>query len=563
MPRPSRETPEFTGLLAQLIATGEGSPTTDQKAQMLELIRSRSVDTSRHLDRFLIDQICVLRSNLGEAVTKQNELKSIHRRLTSPPFYPAVFLEVKEAGQGISAMVMCGNSRRIVACSNELDVRSLQPGDEVLLSNEMNFIVDRSPFGTLRCGHTAIYDRHTPDGRIVLKDRDEEIVVDIAGALKGQTLKSGDQIRWERNACMALEKLNRRTADALFLERTPDETFEHIGGLDRQIEQMQRPIRIQFFNSETAGKYRLPRARSVLLTGPPGTGKTMLARAMANWMATMSKSGRSRFAHFKPLEFCSMWWGESERMLREIFRALREAGDAEPETPVVAFYDEIDSIGTARGNSVTRVDDKVLTAFMAELDGLESRGNILVIASTNRRDVLDPGLLRPGRLGDVIIEVPRPNMKAAAEIFAKHLPADVPFAVNGCGAGEARQSIIDSAVSRIYSPNGDSELAKITFRDGKQRKVKAGDLMNGASIANIARVALERACLRDIEAGSSGLRLEDILHAISDEFEAMAKTLTPANCRNHLQDLPQDIDAVRVEPVRKKVPRTYRYINAA
>jgi proteasome-associated ATPase len=200
---------------------------------------------------------------------------------------------------------------------------------------------------------------------------------------------------------------------------------------------------------------------------------------------------------------------------------------------------------------------------MAELDGLESRGNILVIASTNRRDVLDPGLLRPGRLGDVIIEVPRPNMKAASEIFAKHLPEDVPYAENGCGAGEARQFIIDSAVSRIYAPNGDSELAQITFRDGKQRKVKAGDLMNGASIANISRVALERACLRDIEAGSPGLRLEDILHAIADEFEAMAKTLTPANCRNHLQDLPQDIDAVRVEPVRKKVPRSHRYINAA
>ncbi len=563
MPRPPRETSEFAGLFDQLFAFGEGSPTTDQKIQMLEMMRGRSVDTSRQLDRQLVDKICVLRVNLNDAMIAQRELKALHRRLTSPPFYPAIFLEVKEAGHGVSAMVMCGNSRRIVSCSDGLDVHSLQPGDEVLLSNEMNFIVDRSPFGMLRCGHTAIFDRHTPDGRIVLKERDEEIVVDVGGTLKGRSLKSGDQIRWERSACMALEKIDRMTADALFLERTPDETFEHIGGLDRQIEQMQRPIRIQFFNAETAGKYRLPRARSVLLTGPPGTGKTMLARAMANWMAGLSKSGRSRFAHFKPLEFCSMWWGESERILRENFRALREAGDAEPETPVVAFYDEIDSIGTARGNSLTRVDDKVLTAFMAELDGLESRGNILVIASTNRRDVLDPGLLRPGRLGDVVIEVPRPNRKAASEIFAKHLPEDVPYAENGCGEGEARQFIIDSAVSRIYAPNGESELAQITFRDGKQRKVKAGDLMNGASIANIARVALERACLRDIEAGSPGLRLEDILHAIADEFEAMAKTLTPANCRNHLQDLPQDIDAVRVEPVRKKVPRSYRYINAA
>jgi proteasome-associated ATPase len=439
----------------------------------------------------------------------------------------------------------------------------LEPGDEVLLSNEMNFIVGRSPFGALRSGHTAIFDRCTTDGRFVLKDRDEEIVVDAAGGLRNQNLRSGDQIRWERSSCMALEKIERPAADILFLEQTPADSFDHIGGLDAQIEQLQRPIRIQFFNSETAGKYRLPRARSVLLTGPPGTGKTMLARALANWLGQLSKSGRARFAHFKPLEFCSMWWAESERILRDNFRALREAGEAEPETPVVAYYDEIDSIGTARGASLTHVDDRVLTAFMAELDGLESRGNILVVASTNRRDVLDPALLRPGRLGDIIIEVPRPNIRAAREIFAKHLPPDVPYAANGCGPTEARNLIIDSAVSRIYSPNGDSELVQITFRDGKQRKVKAGDLMNGASIANIARVSLERACLRDIEEGSAGLKLEDVLHAITGEFESMANTLTPANCRNHLRDLPQDVDAVRVELIKRKVQRPYRYIDAA
>jgi len=550
-------------MLARLVAVGEGSPTLDQKIQTLELIRGQSAESSRNFDRMLIEQLCMLHANLREAMAAQQELRAVHKRLTSAPFHPAIFLGIQETGQGLSAMVMCGNSRRVVACSDTLDVSSLQPGDEVLLSNEMNFIVDRSPFGSLRCGHTATFDRYTPDGRIVLKDRDEEVVADTGGGLRDQNLKSGDRIRWERNSCMALEKIERPAADALFLEQTPAETFEHIGGLDHQIEQLQRPIRIQLFNSPTAGKYKLPKARSVLLTGPPGTGKTMLARALANWLATLSSSGKARFAHFKPMEFCSMWWGESERILRDNFRALREAGDQEPETPVVAFYDEIDSIGIARGASLTQVDDRVLTAFMAELDGLESRGNILVVASTNRRDVLDPGLLRPGRLGDIIIEVPRPNRRAATEIFCKHLPPDVPYAVNGGGPAEARQSIIDAAVSQIYSPNGEGELAQITFRDGKQRKVRASDLMNGASIANIARVSLERACLREIEGGLPGLRLEDVLDGIASEFESLANTLTPANCRNHLRDLPQDIDAVRIEPIKKKVSRAYRYINAA
>ncbi len=563
MPRPQKEAPDFSHVLTQLVAAGEGSLSMDQKVEMLESMRGQSAESSKNLSRLMIEQLCTARAGIAEAMKAQRELREIHDRLTSPPFHPAVFLGISEAGRGLSAMVMYGNSRRVVAVSDELDVESLEPGEEVLLSNEMNFIVDRSPFGVLRFGYTALFDRFTPDGRIILKDRDEEIVVDVGGGLRGQNLKAGDLIRWERNSCVALEKIERQAAEALFLEETPAETFEHIGGLDRQIEQLQRPIRLHFSNPGIAKKYRQRRASSILLSGPPGTGKTMVARALAHWLAELSKSGRARFASFKPMEFCSMWWGESERIIRENFRVLREAGEKEPETPVVAYYDEIDSIGAARGHSYMRVDDRVLTAFMAELDGLESRGNIMVVASTNRRDVLDPALMRPGRLGDVVIEVPRPNMRAAAEIFAKHLPPEIPYAADGRTPDEARRSIIDSAVSRLYAPNGESELARITFRDGKVRQVRAGDLMSGASIANISRAALERACVRDIETGSEGLRLEDVLQAIADEFEGMARTLTPANCRNYLADLPQDIDAVRVEPVRKKVPRSYRYINAA
>ncbi len=537
--------------------------TPEEKIQLFESLCGCSAESSRHLFRALIEKLCELHSRLSEAANAQQELRDIHRRLTCPPFHPALFLGFRDSERGPTAMVLCANARRVVACSDELDPKSLTIGDEVLLSSEMNFIVRRSPFGAVRCGQTAVFDRRTPDGRIVLKDRDEEIVAEAGGGLKGRILQSGERVLLDRSACVALEKIEGPDAEALFLEQTPSETFERIGGLDPQIEQLQRPIRIRFFHSQVAARYGLPPARGVLLTGPPGTGKTMLARALANWLATLSRSGRARFAHFKPLQFCSMWWSESERILRDNFRALREAGEKDPETPVVAFYDEIDSIGSSRGFSVTRTGDHVLTALMAELDGLESRGNILVVASTNRRDVLDPALLRPGRLGDVIIEVPRPNRKAAAEIFAKHLPPNAPYAVDGCDSAEARRRIIDCAVSRIYAPNGDGELAEITFRNGKRRKVKAGDLINGASIANIARVALERALLRDQEEGEFVLRLEDVYHAMAGEFESLARPLTPANCRNYLQDLPQDIDVVQVEPLRRKVPRFFRYIQAA
>lgn len=562
MSRPARETAETDRWINRLISMDRGL-TPDEKVRMFESLCGSSAEASRHLFRALIEKLCELHSGLSEAAAAQEKLQKIHRQLTSPPFHPALFLGLRRSERGPAAMVLCGNARRVVACSEELDPESLSIGDEVLLSNEMNFIVCRSPFGTFRCGQTAVFDRRTADGRIVVKDRDEEIVAEAGGGLKDQPLRSGDRVRWDRNACVAFEKIEPPDAEDLFLEHTPAETFDHIGGLDSQIEQLQRPIRIRFLHSQTAARYGIPLARGVLLTGPPGTGKTMLARALANWMASLSRSGRARFAHFKPLQFCSMWWGESERIVRDNFRALREAGEKDPETPVVAFYDEIDSIGSSRGVSVTHAGDDVLTALMAELDGLESRGNILVVASTNRRDVLDPALLRPGRLGDVIIEVPRPNRKAATEIFGKHLPPEMPYALDGCESAEARRRIIDCAVSRIYAPNGDGELAEITFRDGKRRKIRAGDLINGASIANIARVAIERALLREHEEGRFVVRLEDVYHAMSGEFENLAGPLTPANCRDYLQDLPQDIDVVQVERSRRKISRCYRYIQAA
>jgi proteasome-associated ATPase len=362
---------------------------------------------------------------------------------------------------------------------------------------------------------------------------------------------------------MALEKVERSKADALFLEETPSETFDSIGGLDRQIEKLQRSIRLHLFHSEIAGKYCLRRVGSVLLHGPTGTGKTTMARALTHWLGTLSRSGRARFMHIKPLELSSMWYSESERNIRNTFRMAREAGDEEPEVPVVMFFDEVDSIGTARGASLMGVDDKVLTALMAELDGLESRGNILVVAATNRRNALDPALIREGRLGDVQIEIPRPNMKAASEIFGKHLRLSIPYAVADHGPGEARRYLIQSAVSTIYSPNGNNELVQIGFRDGKRRMVKASELISGASIAKIVRIAVENACLREAERGLSGVQVEDIMHGLAEEFECLAKSLTPANCRLHLSDLPQDVDVVRVEPVIKRVSHVFQYVNAA
>jgi proteasome-associated ATPase len=230
---------------------------------------------------------------------------------------------------------------------------------------------------------------------------------------------------------------------------------------------------------------------------------------------------------------------------------------------VVMFFDEVDHVGASRGTSLMRVDDRVLTAFMTELDGLESRGNILVVAATNRRDALDPGLLRPGRLGDCVIEVPKPNRKAAYEIFTKYLPANVPYAHNGHSdnSASARAEIIASAISKIYSPNGGGDLARITFRDGKTRIVKPHDLVSGAVIAKIAQMAIERACWREVETGDAGICLQDVVSAVAEEFASAARGLVPGNCHKHLSELPQGVDVVAVEPIARNVPAPHEYMN--
>jgi SpoVK/Ycf46/Vps4 family AAA+-type ATPase len=288
----------------------------------------------------------------------------------------------------------------------------------------------------------------------------------------------------------------------------------------------------------------------------------MMARALANRVSRLSSSGRSRFMNIKPGALHSMWFAQSEHNYREVFRVAREAGERDPDIPVVLYFDEVDAIGAARGTSVTRVDDRVLTAFMAELDGLEGRGNVLVVASTNRRDALDPGLARPGRLGDCVIHIPAPGRKAARAILEKYLPTSIPYARNGHGAdvGATRDTILDAAIAYVFAPNAHGDVAELVFRDGRRRTVKARELVNGAVLAKVAGVAAERACLREMEGGAPGLVLDDVLEALDAEFESVGRALTAANCRAYLADLPQDVDVVSVSPSGRAVSRPRHYL---
>ncbi|MEY2409102.1 MAG: proteasome-associated ATPase [Verrucomicrobiota bacterium] len=542
---------------------GDGALSPDDKRRALAQLRE-TPETAAMVDAMMIERLGMQHGALLEARKIQRDLECLLEKCASPPWFHGTFLAPMATSQGPRAYVQHGNMRRIVALGEGAALDSFAAGDDIYLSRELNLLLGKAPSTLSQCGETCHFERRTPDGRFVVRVREEEIIVNAPPALREADVKTGDLLRWDREALVAKEKIERGKTSHCFVEESPAESFADIGGLGAQIKKIQRALLLGLKHPEIARKYHLRQKGGILLHGPTGTGKTMMARAIANWLGRELGVEKAFFMNIKPSALHSVWYSQSEANYRELFRVAREVAAAHPGIPVVMFFDEIDCIGVHRGQSHMRVHDNVLTSLIAELDGLIGRGNIIVIAATNRRDALDPALVRPGRLGDLVVEVPRPNRRAAFDIFSRHLGSDLPYARNGHGDDlqATRAEIIETAVSRIFAPNGSAELATITFRDGTRRPVRMPDLINGAMIANIAGEAVERACLREHETGADGVMFEDVEVALLNEFENAARILTPANCRNHLSGLPHDMDIVNVQPVEKKVARPGRYINS-
>jgi proteasome-associated ATPase len=555
MPKMNNPVSKELADLVHAILTMEGGVSIDQSVASLQLVRNQSPESSVAVDRALVENVAVHRRCLKRAQEQISECRELLEALSAPPLHPAVFHRAIAAAGESKALVQVGNACRVVSPGEKIDIAALVRGHEVFLNNEQNLIIAVSPDGQPKCGETAMFERWLPDGRIVLRHHEDPFVVDVSGALAGNKLKTGDAVRFDRNAWMAYEKIELETSRRYLLDEVPNFSLDSVGGHSANLESLLSVLTMILVEPQRAAAYGLTGRNSILMVGPPGCGKTLMARVAVSEIARLTGK-KCRFAVVKPAEFESPWVGQTQENIRQCFQSLREVGE---EGYAVLFMDEIESIGRIRGGAVSHHSDKFLAAFLAELDGFADRKNVAIIAASNRKDLLDAALYE--RLSDLEINVGRPDMKGARAIFQIHLPASVPFHPNGELAKSTREELIELAVSKFYSPNAGNELCTLRFRDGKQRIIVARELASGRLFENVCRTARRAAFLREVRGGTAGVQLCDMQDATSQTIERMRTILTIHNAHAYLADLPQDVDVVSVEPILRRVKQPHHYRN--
>jgi hypothetical protein len=500
----------------------------------------------------LQQQLLAMKQDYTKLLEIQNRLREIIARYESPPWRMATFIRQEHTPHGERALVAYGGEDRAIAVSPEVDITQVPVGTCVFLSKEGNVLMGLSSVDSPRGGEIGTFERFLADGRLGLKYRDEDVIVDAAAPLQQVPLQAGDLVRWDRVLWMAFERVEPAAKRGYFLDIVPDVSRHRLGGLDNHVETLLSALYPTLVAPAKARKYGLDGRGTILLVGPPGCGKTLSARVAA---AEVSRSSGKpvRFSVVKPAEWESPWVGETQHNIRRAFQAWRDSVERE-HGMVVVFLDEVEAIGRTRGHVVGYHQDKFLAALLTELDGFQGREGIAIISATNRKDLIDPALLE--RLSDIEIQIPRPTMSAARAILGVHLPDSLPYS-------EPRDELIETAVSQWYAPNGQNTLCTLRFRDGKTRTVSAHELASGRAFEQICRTVRRAAFLRDLQGDAPGLRRIDIEHAVSQAMERLATTLTRNNVHTYLADLPQDVDVVSVDPIVRKVNRPQRYLNVA
>jgi len=540
--RSSRHEDEVRSLTAQISFLDEE----------IAVLRRRLADSPRQV-RLLEDRLREAEASLS-GVSAQNErlaatlreardqivaLKEEVDRLAQPPSGFGVFLNVADND---TADVFTGGRKMRVNVSPNVEVSELRPGQEVVLNEALNVVIAQ---GYEKVGEVVMLKEVLADSEraLVISQADEERVVRLAEPLLHSPLRAGDSLLLEPRSGYAYERIPKAEVEELILEEVPDISYHDIGGLGPQIEQIRDAIELPYLHADLFKEHQLKPPKGVLLYGPPGCGKTLIAKAVANSLAKQVaaktaadenvKEGKSFFLNIKGPELLNKYVGETERHIRLVFQRAREK--ASEGMPVIVFFDEMDSIFRTRGSGVSSdVENTIVPQLLSEIDGVEGLENVIVIGASNREDMIDPAILRPGRL-DVKIKIERPDAEAAKDIFTKYVLKELPLHPDDLAEhGSSREGTVDAmiqrTVERMYTESEENRFLEVTYANGDKEVLYFKDFNSGAMIENIVARAKKMAIKEFLDTGQKGMRVSHLLAACVDEFsenEDLPNTTNP------------------------------------
>jgi proteasome-associated ATPase len=511
------------------------------------VLRRRLQDAPKRV-RTLEERLLETKGQMAQAVSQNERLSATLRearehiaalreeveKLTMPPSAYGTYLGVNDDG---TVDVFTAGRKMRVSVHPEVDLETLERGHEVALNESLNVVLAR---GSEVAGEVVVIKETLEDGKraLVVGRADEERVCELAAGLLEIQLRAGDHVLMDSRSGLLVERLPRPEVEELVLEEVPDVAYADVGGLDDQIEQIQDAVELPYLYAELFQEHQLQPPKGILLYGPPGCGKTLIAKAVANSLAkrVSEKTGnvntRSYFLNIKGPELLNKYVGETERQIRLIFQRAREK--SEEGVPVIVFFDEMDSLFRTRGTGISSdIESTIVPQLLAEIDGVESLKNVIVIGASNREDLIDPAILRPGRL-DVKIKIERPDESSAKQIFTRYLTTDLPLSTTESekfgGAEGAVESMIDAAVDNMYSTGDENRFLEVTYQNGDKEILFFKDFSSGAMIENIVRRAKKLSIKRQIDGGERGICTDDMLASIKQEFrehEDLPNTTNP------------------------------------